>query len=395
MRIQCPSCNHSGTVDDAKIPFGLLQAACPRCGATFKFNRAEKRQSLAGKSSVDDHTGLHAPPLPHPAPLSSTSAPPKPVAAPHKTTDGTVDAHSLSFHGKGGELLGIYLVNALLSMVTFNIYYFWGKTKLRRYLWSHTQLMGERFEYLGTGKELIKGAFRAAGLIILIFVVPNLLSAFVHPAFGILIVAGVFVIKPYVLASARRYRYSRTQWHGVRFSFRGAAKEAMKLYLIGTFLSIVTLGFYYPRFYIDKQEFWRTNSFYGTSQFKYTGKSEDLKRHLILGHSLAIITFGVCWFWYRAKLMRYDWEHTSVEGLSFSFDITGGKLFTYYLGNVLIIIFTFGIGFPWVIKRMAEFNCRFLGIKGVVDFEGIRQRINEAGAAGDSLADAMDVDFGF
>ena len=169
----------------------------------------------------------------------------------------------------------------------------------------------------------------------------------------------------------------------------------MKLYLIGTFLSVVTLGFYYPRFYIDKQEFWRTNSFYGTSQFKYTGKSEDLRWHLILGHALVIITFGLYWFWYRAKLMRYDWEHTSVEGLSFSFDITGGKLFTYYLGNVLLVIFTFGIGFAWVVKRMAEFNARFLMVKGAVDFEGIRQRINEASAAGDGLADAFDVDFGF
>ena len=386
MRIQCPSCNHSGTVDGAKIPFGLLQAACPRCGAIFKFNRAEKERSLAGMSSMTDHVG--------PSQAEPTS--PKPPVA-RKTAAGTAagQTHSLSFHGKGGELFVIYLVNALLSIVTFNIDYFWGKTKLRRYLWSHTQFMGDRFEYLGTGKELLRGAFRASGLFFLIFVVPNLLAQFVHPAFGYLIVIGVLVIKPYVLASARRYRYNRTQWHGVRFSFRGTAKEAMKLYLIGTFLSVVTLGFYYPRFYIDKQEFWRTNSFYGTSQFKYTGKSEDLRWHLILGHALVIITFGLYWFWYRAKLMRYDWEHTSVEGLSFSFDITGGKLFTYYLGNVLLVIFTFGIGFAWVVKRMAEFNARFLMVKGAVDFEGIRQRINEASAAGDGLADAFDVDFGF
>ena len=199
MRIQCPSCNHSGTVDGAKIPFGLLQAACPRCGAIFKFNRAEKERSLAGMSSMTDHVG--------PSQAEPTS--PKPPVA-RKTAAGTAagQTHSLSFHGKGGELFVIYLVNALLSIVTFNIYYFWGKTKLRRYLWSHTQFMGDRFEYLGTGKELLKGAFCASGLFFLIFVVPNLLAQFVHPAFGYLIVIGVLVIKPYVLASARRYRYT-------------------------------------------------------------------------------------------------------------------------------------------------------------------------------------------
>ncbi len=158
MRIQCPSCSHSGTVDGAKIPFGLLQAVCPRCGAIFKFNRAEKARSFAGMSSMPDNAGA---PSHQSAPQPAQPKPP--AAPPGKTTAGTVDAtaqtHALSFHGKGGELFGIYLVNALLSIVTLNVYYFWGKTKLRRYLWSHTQFMGDRFEYLGTGKELFKGAF--------------------------------------------------------------------------------------------------------------------------------------------------------------------------------------------------------------------------------------------
>ena len=40
----------------------------------------------------------------------------------------------LSFHGTGGTLFGIHVVNVLFTVLTLGIYYFWGKTRIRRYL---------------------------------------------------------------------------------------------------------------------------------------------------------------------------------------------------------------------------------------------------------------------
>ena len=49
------------------------------------------------------------------------------------------------------------MVNLLLTIVTLGIYRFWAKTRIRRYLWSQTEFLGDRFEYTGTGKELLIG----------------------------------------------------------------------------------------------------------------------------------------------------------------------------------------------------------------------------------------------
>ena len=54
-------------------------------------------------------------------------------------------------------LIGLSIVNFLLRIVTLGIYHFWGKTEVRRRIWSAVRLNGEPLEYTGTGKELFLG----------------------------------------------------------------------------------------------------------------------------------------------------------------------------------------------------------------------------------------------
>ena len=60
-------------------------------------------------------------------------------------------------NGRISELLPIVLLNTLLNILTFTIYRFWGKTRVRGYLWDSTLLLGDRLEYKGTGGELFRG----------------------------------------------------------------------------------------------------------------------------------------------------------------------------------------------------------------------------------------------
>ena len=60
----------------------------------------------------------------------------------------------MGFHGTGGGLFKIMLINWVLTFFTIGIYYFWGKTKVRRYLWEQSSFAGDRFHYHGTGGEL-------------------------------------------------------------------------------------------------------------------------------------------------------------------------------------------------------------------------------------------------
>lgn len=402
MIIKCPACGHSGEVDDNKIPEGKLKATCPSCKNLFFFEKQAPDNRLSAQPDdaadfmaslkKDDAKGIpqHAAPqfVPPAAPSASSAKAAKPAPT------GLLD-HRLTFHGTGGALFSLILKNALLSIVTLNIYYFWGKTKIRQYLYGQMELLGERFNYLGTGKELFKGAFKAGGILFLLIGLPNILSEFIHPAFGFLAFVGIYLLRPFVQVAARRYRYSRTEWHGVRFSFRGTIKDGMKLIISGSFLSLISLGFYYPRYYIQKQAFFRENAFFGNVAFKYTGESKDVFRRIIVGLILSVVTLGLYWFWYRAYLMRYDWEHTSLQSVRFGSDITGGKLLKYHIGNILLLIFTMGVGYPWFVKRRTEFWSRYVHMTGEFDFNTIRQSASDAKASGDDLADALDVDFAF
>jgi len=89
----------------------------------------------------------------------------------------TERAHVPTFQGNGGGLFGIYLRNVLLGIVTCGIYTFWGKTRVRQYLYGQTEFAGDRFAYHGTGMELFRGWLKAVGLRLVMAVVAGALTA--------------------------------------------------------------------------------------------------------------------------------------------------------------------------------------------------------------------------
>ena len=96
------------------------------------------------------------PPLP-PSALGIPDAVPPPLPAARRR---------LSFHGTGGTLFGIHVVNVLFTVLTLGVYYFWGKTRIRRYLFGQSAFEGDRFAYHGTAQELLLGFAKAfAGLL--------------------------------------------------------------------------------------------------------------------------------------------------------------------------------------------------------------------------------------
>ena len=61
------------------------------------------------------------------------------------------------YDGRLGELYAIYLRHLVLMLLTLGWSRFWGRTRLRRYLWNHFAILGDRFEYRGRGIELLIG----------------------------------------------------------------------------------------------------------------------------------------------------------------------------------------------------------------------------------------------
>ncbi|HZG01773.1 MAG TPA: DUF898 family protein, partial [Chitinophagales bacterium] len=63
----------------------------------------------------------------------------------------------VTFHGRGGDLFGIYVVNWLFTVLTLGIYYPWAKAAVLRYLYQETEFDNSRFSFHGTGKEMFIG----------------------------------------------------------------------------------------------------------------------------------------------------------------------------------------------------------------------------------------------
>jgi uncharacterized membrane protein YjgN (DUF898 family) len=309
------------------------------------------------------------------------------------------ETRRLSFRGSGGTLFGIYLLNSLLTIFTLGIYSFWGKTKVRSYLWSQTELEGDCFVYHGTGKELMSGTSKA----MLFFGVPltilNMLPNFLEPK-GMLetgsmvltyIIVMIFI--PVAMVGARRYRLSRTSWRGIRFSFRGKIGDFMKIFLGGGFLTALSLGFYYPFFVVRRQEFMMGNSYFGNRRFEFDGSGRDLFKPYLLALLLTLPTLGLSWFWFLAKKQRYFWRHTHLDAIQFESTVTGGRLLGLHVTNLLLLVFTLGLAWSWVIVRNIRFAFTYLSLEGMIDPALIRQEAQAASATGDVLAGLMDAGF--
>ncbi|MFH0977503.1 MAG: YjgN family protein [Spirochaetota bacterium] len=303
--------------------------------------------------------------------------------------------NKLSFHGDGGELFITYLVNGLLTVITLGIYRFWAKVKVTKFLYKYTEFMGERFDYHGTGKELLQGFLKAMGFFIVFLLmaigINRLLSKLYSEEIGIIaayLFAYVLIIifVPFIMVGRQRYRLSRSSWRNIRFKFSGTAKEFFFLYIKGVLLSIVTLGFYGPWFRCNIYKYFAEHSQYGNQRFSYSGKGIELFKIYLKGILLSIITLGIYFFWFSAELTRYYWDNMSFQDNKFSSEITGGRIFVTALKSMLLIVFSFGIGFPWAFIWNLRLTLGTISYDGDIDLKQIKADLDKSAS---SLADGI------
>ena len=314
--------------------------------------------------------------------------PSKPVAVSRSSA-----AYRLSFHGSGGELFGIFVLNLLKTILTLGVYYFWAKVKTRQYLWGQTDFAGDRFGFHGTGKELLVGYLKAVvvfGALVLIQLPLGLAEQRILAV--VVFWGGLVALWPLALMGAVRYRLSRTSWRGIRFSFRGEYQPFLWLFVHGVLLMAVTLGLYYPFYQTDVRRFLIEHSAFGSTLFKFDGQGKELFGKFILAILFTIPTLGSIWIWYTALQRRYNWGHTSVAEARFHSTVTGWGLFGLGLGNLLMIIFSLGLALPWATVRTLRYDCSQLVLQGSLDLDSITQQAQAATPAGEELADLLGVD---
>jgi uncharacterized membrane protein YjgN (DUF898 family) len=380
----------------------MASPTCKSCGAAVDGQPVVKTQPPAQVKPVE----TRAPVQPKPAQdinqtvnrevrlEKAAMVMPKPPAAPADTNQ----VRQLFFHGTGGSLFGIQMVNAFLTIITLGIYHFWGKVRVRNYLMSQTEFEGDRFAYHGTGKELLIGFLKAAvvfgSFYLLLNAIPYLAGTVAKVAAFVLAYSLLLTFIPVAMVGSRRYRLSRVSWRGVRFSFRGEMVDFIKIFLKGTLLTVITLGFYTPIFDVKRYAFMASHSYFGNQKFEFDGQGMDLFGSYILAALLTLPTLGLYWFWFMAKKQRYLWDHTTIGAARFHSTVTGGALLLLSLGNLFLLIFTLGLGWPWIMARNIRFAFTYLTLEGPLDLDAIQQQAQTVSPTGEGLDSILNLDTG-
>ena len=358
-------------------------------------------------SSEPERARPAAPPSPPPPPAPSYRPAPRgpvlppPPPPPSLPAPGGFDPYAVAparprtrlfFHGTGGSLFGIHIVNVLLTLVTLGVYYFWAKTRVRIYLMSQTEFEGSRFAWHGTGRELFWGFLKAFAVFgiptVVLIAIRDLLDVPAELKYlaGILVPLVFVVVLPLAMVGARRYRLSRISWRGIRFSFRGRPGEFVRIFILGSLLSSLTFGLYYPIFDTRRHEFMTSHSWFGNRRFRFDGRGLDLFWPFLVAVLLALPTFGLILLWYLARKRRYFWDHTLVGEARFRSGVTGRALFGLYLVNLLLLVLSVGLAWPWVKVRSVRFALRYLSLEGPLHLDEVQQDARAGSATGEGLA---------
>lgn len=274
-----------------------------------------------------------------------------------------------------------------------------------------------------------------------------------HPALiglQVLFILLIYVLWGAALYRARRYQLSRTQWRGIRGTLVGSSMIYSLTYFGSILARGMSLGWTTPVLNTVLQEQIIGDMRFGDLAFKFKGRAGPLYPTYALCWFLSLVAiiififlfgtevtalFGpevqkvfdeifkpdshptseqiwtastvaavvavsfiaiflvvpMLWAIYSAKELATFASYTRAGNATFKLNATAGSLISLVIGNVLILIFTLGIGRPIMQQRLIRYMCERMEVIGTIDVDRIAQSQAALDRTGEGLADAFDL----
>jgi uncharacterized membrane protein YjgN (DUF898 family) len=362
------------------------------------------------------------------------------------TIDGKPEKIEFSYVKRPG-LVAICFINFFLGLITLGFYRFWGKTNVRKHIWSSVHINGEPLEYTGTGMELFKGFLVVFFVFILPYVIASTIAQVYNSAFAIilqlLLILAIYVLIGFAIYKARKYQLSRTNWRGIRGTLVGSAMTYSLLFFGSLIAKSMSFGWSTPVMNTVLQEQITNDMRFGDAAFKFKGRAgplyptyalcwflslgavvfaivlavgsttvssyfsdmfdpnaspesiEQMAGFVVLISALLFLAFmliiPMLWAIYIAKELRTFANYTRFDGVPFRLDATAGSVIGLTIVNLLLIVFTLGIATPIAQQRTVKFVIDRLKLEGLVDIDRVRQSTAKMDKRGEGLADAFDI----
>ena len=265
-----------------------------------------------------------------------------------------VTTSRFEFTGTGGELLKELIVSFFLLVITFGFYGPWYVCRFQRWWTSKIKLV------LSSGKKVEFDFSGTGGDFLVKYLVGYLLT---------LVTFGLYA--PFFLVSLIQFFVDNTSGRTndgkiVNLRFNGSGGQLFVNILVGYVLTIITFGIYFPWFYCSLIKWFTENTQadiegLGTLNLSFTGRGESLLVTVLIGYLLTAITFGIYGFWCQVNIFKFLYGNTVVttsNGKSYklAFSGTGGENLLLTLKGVVLCFLTLGIYIFWFIVEQTKFQ---------------------------------------
>jgi uncharacterized membrane protein YjgN (DUF898 family) len=303
-------------------------------------------------------------------------------------TQGYV-TNNIEFLGKASTFFGIWIVNVLLSIITLGIYSAWATVRTNNYFYSNTKLDGHVFSYLAKPLQILRGRILA----IIFFVIYALVTNF-NPVLGIILSLLLLIAMPWIIVQSLRFNNRMISYRNVRFDFHGTYGGAFVHFVLLPILGVITLYLAMPWVLKKMKSFVLSNTSYGETKLTTAlSTGQYYKTFLIAFLILAVFVgalFGLAFAatsnlglqffsalppstltlvgvaylatftFIRAvvivQIRNHILANTELEGLAkFKSSLTIPGYAFLEVTNMLALICSLGLAYPWVAIRSARF----------------------------------------
>lgn len=339
----------------------------------------------------------------------------------------------VTFSGEAGQFFGIWIVNILLTIVTLGIYSAWAKVRTQQYFYGNTSIEGHSFSYLAQPLQILKGRVLA----VILFGGYSLASHF-YPLVGLGILAVLLFLFPWILNQSLRFNLRMSSYRNVRFSFKGSYGEAFIYWILLPIASVFTLYLMLPWALKKADQYVFNNISYGDKPFITELKTGEYYETslwvfltslglmvgmfivmLLLGGvgaaadldfqsnkssltTLMIVGSGVFYVFmisvlsaiYRGRIRNHILQNTEIEGIAqLRSDVKIIPFAKLMFVNIVAIIFTAGLAYPWVKVRTAKFLSQATGVLIDNNADSVLDNMTQSQSAfGEEAAEVFDID---
>lgn len=366
--------------------------------------------------------------------------------------------YRFQFTGNGREYFSIWIVNLLLSIVTLGIYSAWAKVRREQYFHRNTLLDGQPFDYTGNPRSILVGRVLALIIITAGSALQNLnvaLALGVTLAFALIYPWAVVRSAKFRARNTRyrniAFRFTGTTAESVKvYLWLYVALLPMFIYslyfftdlqqlnapdadkngallqqigigaLVAMGISLALFALLLPTYLCRARSFLHRHLRYGNAQGDFDGTPGAFYKALlrVSGVSLiAMILFAIVaiavrmtgqpsllLFAYAVLLLpsaaytvhitNTSYGFASIGGQPFVADMKTGSYALLLLKNLLVLIFTLGLAWPWTRVWLARYRLEHLALDATpASIDAILgESQQDQSAFGEEVADFLDFD---